>query len=33
MLEDMMAGNPVPCFVGTELIPLTAENIDEYYPK
>lgn len=31
MVQDIMAGNPVPSFVGTELIPLTQENIDEYY--
>jgi ribose transport system substrate-binding protein len=33
MVQDIMAGNPVPSFVGTELIPLTAENVDEYYPE
>jgi ribose transport system substrate-binding protein len=33
MVEDILAGNPVPSFVGTELVPLTAENVDEYYPK
>jgi ribose transport system substrate-binding protein len=33
MVEDILAGNPVPSFVGTELVPLTTENIDEYYPK
>jgi ABC-type sugar transport system substrate-binding protein len=33
MIQDLMAGNPVPKFVGTELIPLTAENVDEYYPN
>ena len=33
MIQDIMAGNPVPSFVGTELVPLTAENMDEYYPK
>jgi len=32
MVEDILAGNPVPSFVGTELIPLTQDNIDEYYP-
>jgi ribose transport system substrate-binding protein len=32
MIQDLMAGNPVPKFVGTELIPLTRENIDEHYP-
>lgn len=33
MMQDMLAGNPVPAFVGTELVPLTAENIDEHYPE
>jgi ribose transport system substrate-binding protein len=33
MVQDIMAGNPVPSFVGTELIPLTADNVDEYYPE
>jgi len=33
MIQDLMAGNPVPKFVGTELIPLTADNVDEYYPN
>jgi ABC-type sugar transport system substrate-binding protein len=33
MVQDIMAGNPVPSFVGTELVPLTADNIDEHYPK
>lgn len=33
MVQDIMAGNPVPAFVGTELVPLTTENIDEYYPE
>jgi ribose transport system substrate-binding protein len=32
MLQDIMSGNPVPVFLGTELVPLTRENIDEYYP-
>jgi ribose transport system substrate-binding protein len=32
MIEDIMAGNPVPSFVGTELVPLTKDSIDEYYP-
>lgn len=31
MVQDIMAGHPVPSFVGTELIPLTQDNIDEYY--
>jgi ribose transport system substrate-binding protein len=33
IMEDIMAGNPVPAFVGTELIPLDQDNIDEYYPN
>jgi ribose transport system substrate-binding protein len=33
MVEDILAGNPVPSFLGTELIPLTKDNIDEYYPS
>jgi ribose transport system substrate-binding protein len=33
MIQDLMAGNAVPQFVGTELIPLTADNVDEYYPN
>jgi ribose transport system substrate-binding protein len=33
MAEDILAGNPVPSFVGTELIPLTKDTIDEYYPS
>jgi len=33
LMQDMMAGNPVPSFVGTELIPLTQDNIDQYYPE
>jgi ribose transport system substrate-binding protein len=33
MIQDLMAGNPVPSFVGTELVPLTKDNIDEYYPE
>jgi ribose transport system substrate-binding protein len=33
MVEDILAGNPVPSFVGTELVPLTKDNVDEYYPN
>jgi ribose transport system substrate-binding protein len=33
IVQDIMAGNPVPSFVGTELVPLTAENVDEHYPE
>jgi ribose transport system substrate-binding protein len=32
MVQDILAGNPVPSFVGTELVPLTKDTIDEYYP-
>lgn len=32
LTQDLMAGNPVPKFVGTELIPLTQDNVDEHYP-
>jgi ABC-type sugar transport system substrate-binding protein len=32
MLQDIMAGNAVPAFVGTDLIELTRENVDEHYP-
>jgi ribose transport system substrate-binding protein len=32
MVQDILAGEPVPSFVGTELVPLTQDNIDEYYP-
>jgi hypothetical protein len=28
-----MAGNPVPSYVGVELVPLTKDNIDEHYPN
>ncbi len=33
LMEDVMAGNPVPKFVGTKLIPLTHDNVDKYYPE
>jgi ribose transport system substrate-binding protein len=33
MIQDLMAGNPVPSFLGTELVPLTKDTIDEYYPE
>jgi hypothetical protein len=32
MLQDIMAGNPVPSFAGTELVELTRDNVDEQYP-
>lgn len=33
MIQDLMAGNPVPKFVGTELVRGTADNVDELYPE
>jgi ribose transport system substrate-binding protein len=33
MIEDIMAGNPVPSVVGNKLIPLTKQNIGKYYPN
>ena len=33
ILQDIMAGNPVPAFVGTELVTGTKENVDELYPE
>ncbi|MBB4660497.1 hypothetical protein [Conexibacter arvalis] len=32
MLQDLMAGNAVPSFLGTELVQLTRDTIDDYYP-
>jgi ribose transport system substrate-binding protein len=32
MLQDVMAGNPVPSFVGQGLPVITKDNILEYYP-
>lgn len=32
ILEDVMAGNPVPSFVGQALPVVTKDNIDEFYP-
>jgi ribose transport system substrate-binding protein len=32
MLEDVMAGNPVPSFVGQALPVITKDNIGQYYP-
>ncbi len=33
ILQDIMAGNPVPSFVGTELVTGTKDNVDELYPN
>jgi ribose transport system substrate-binding protein len=33
ILEDVMAGNPVPSFTGSKLIVITKENISKYYPS
>jgi ribose transport system substrate-binding protein len=32
ILEDVMAGNPVPSFTGSKLIVITKANIGQYYP-
>jgi ribose transport system substrate-binding protein len=32
LLEDVMAGNPVPSFVGQALPVITKDNIEEHYP-
>jgi ribose transport system substrate-binding protein len=32
MMEDVMAGNPVPSFVGQGLPVITKDNIQEFYP-
>jgi ribose transport system substrate-binding protein len=32
ILEDVMAGSPVPSFVGQALPVITKDNIDEFYP-
>lgn len=31
LLQDVLAGNPVPSFTGTDLVVITSENIDQYY--
>lgn len=33
MIQDLMAGNAVPKFVGTELVRGTVDNVDELYPE
>jgi ribose transport system substrate-binding protein len=32
ILEDVMAGNPVPSFTGSKLVVITKANINQYYP-
>jgi ribose transport system substrate-binding protein len=32
ILEDVMAGNPVPSFTGSNLVVITKANIGKYYP-
>jgi len=32
ILEDVMAGNPVPSFTGSKLVVITKANINKYYP-
>jgi ribose transport system substrate-binding protein len=32
IMEDVMAGNPVPSFTGSKLITITKANIQKYYP-
>jgi ribose transport system substrate-binding protein len=32
LLEDVMAGNPVPSFTGSQLVTITKANISKYYP-
>lgn len=33
IMEDILAGNPVPSFTGSGLVAITKDNIDEYYPE
>jgi ribose transport system substrate-binding protein len=33
LMEDILAGNPVPSFTGSGLVAITPDNIDEYYPE
>ena len=32
IMEDILAGKPVPSFTGSGLIPITKDNLDKYYP-
>lgn len=33
IIQDLMAGNPVPRFVGTKLVAVTGDNINDLYPQ
>lgn len=33
MIQDLMAGNPVPKIVGTEIVRVTKDNADEFFPE
>ena len=33
IMEDILAGNPVPSFTGSGLVAITQDNIDKYYPE
>jgi ribose transport system substrate-binding protein len=32
IMQDVLAGNPVPSFTGSGLVAITRDNIDKYYP-
>jgi ribose transport system substrate-binding protein len=32
IVEDVLAGNPVPSFTGQSFVPITKDNIQQYYP-
>jgi ribose transport system substrate-binding protein len=33
LMEDILAGKPVPSFTGSGLVAITPDNIDKYYPE
>lgn len=33
IMQDILAGNPVPSFTGSGLVAITKDNIDKYYPE
>jgi ribose transport system substrate-binding protein len=33
IMQDILAGNPVPSFTGSGLVAITQDNIDKYYPE